>query len=125
MTTCQEPPKVLYSMNLDEMFTLIIDPLALISAPPTLKRALNQFKSNTLALQHPNIIKQTITHSVTQFSELIENTKYGYNFPFQVLPFNQPQNIPIGPILIEYGSIKLKIECISIFLTPQFWKKNS
>ena len=51
--------------------------------------------------------------------------KYGYNFPFQVLPFNQPQNIPIGPILIEYGSIKLKIKRISIFLTPQFWKKNS
>ena len=51
--------------------------------------------------------------------------KYGYNFLFQVLPFNQPQNIPIGPILIEYGSIKLKIECISIFLTPQFWKQNS
>ena len=28
---------------------------------------------------------------------------------FQVLPWNQPQNIPIGPTLIQYWSLKRKI----------------
>ena len=50
--------------------------------------------------------------------------KYGYNFPFQVLPFNQPQNIPIGSTLIEYGSMKLKIERVFIFVTTPLCKKN-
>ena len=50
--------------------------------------------------------------------------KYGYNFPFQVLPFNQPQNIPIGSTLIEYGSMKLKIEQVFIFLDDANFPKK-
>ena len=50
--------------------------------------------------------------------------KYGYNFPFQVLPFNQPKNIPIGSTLIEYGSLKLKIVRVFIFVTPPLCKKK-
>ena len=50
--------------------------------------------------------------------------KYGYNFPFQVLPFNQPQNIPIGSTLIEYGSMKLKIEQVFIFLDDTNFPKK-
>ena len=50
--------------------------------------------------------------------------KYGYNFPFQVLPFNQPKNIPIGSTLIEYGSMKLKIERVFIFVTPPLCQKK-
>ena len=50
--------------------------------------------------------------------------KYGYNFPFQVLPFNQPKNIPIGSTLIEYGSMKLKIEHVFIFVTPPLCQKK-
>ena len=50
--------------------------------------------------------------------------KYGYNFPFQVLPFNQPKNIPIGSTLIEYGSMKLKIEHVFIFVTPPLCPKK-
>ena len=51
--------------------------------------------------------------------------KYGYNFPFQVLPFNQPQNTPIGSTLIEYGSMKLKIERVFIFVTPPLCQKKN
>ena len=51
--------------------------------------------------------------------------KYGYNFPFQVLPFNQPKNIPIGSTLIEYGSMKLKIERVFIFVTPPLCQKKN
>ena len=50
--------------------------------------------------------------------------KYGYNFPFQVLPFNQPQNIPIGSTLIKCGSIKLKIERVSIFFNTTILQKK-
>ena len=42
---------------------------------------------------------------------------HGYNFAFQVLPLNQPLNIPIGPTLIQYGSLKRKIVAVSFFRT--------
>ena len=43
--------------------------------------------------------------------------RHGYNFAFQVLPLNQPLNIPIGPTLIQYGSLKRKIVVVSFFRT--------
>ena len=47
---------------------------------------------------------------------------YGYNFAFQVLPLNQPQNIPIGPTLIQYGSLERKIVAVLFFCdTAYFW----
>ena len=41
--------------------------------------------------------------------------RHGYNFTFQVLPLNQPQNIPIGTTLIQYGGLKQKIVAASFF----------
>ena len=43
--------------------------------------------------------------------------RHGYNFLFQVLPLNQPLNIPIGPTLIQYGSLKRKIVAVLFFCT--------
>ena len=43
--------------------------------------------------------------------------RHGYNFAFQVLPSNQPLNIPIGPTLIQYGSLKRKIVAVLFFCT--------
>ena len=37
---------------------------------------------------------------------------------------NQPQYIPIGSTLIEYGSMKLKIERVFIFVTPPLCQKK-
>ena len=70
-------------------------------------------------------IEREISLSTLDFSlesETLVNACY--NFPFKVLPFNQPQNIPIGSTLIGYGTMKLKIErmCIS-FKDATFQKK--
>ena len=54
----------------------------------------------------------------------VKKNTYGYNFPFQVLPYNQSQNIPIVSTLIEYGSMKLKIERVFIFVTPPLCQKK-
>ena len=39
----------------------------------------------------------------------------------QVLPLNQPQNIPIGPTLIQYGSLKRKIVAVLFFLDASYF----
>ena len=46
--------------------------------------------------------------------------KYAYNFAFQVLPLNQPQNIPIFDTLIQYGSLERKIVAVLFFLNASF-----
>ena len=80
-----------------------------------------------------NFLNQTYGCSKSTESEILSlssklmrrnKNKYGYNFPFQVLPFNQPKNIPIGSTLIEYGSLKLKIVRVFIFVTPPLCKKK-
>ena len=70
--------------------------------------------------------KSTESEILSLSSKLMRRNKnkYGYNFPFQVLPFNQPKNIPIGSTLIEYGSMKLKIERVFIFVTPPLCQKK-
>ena len=55
----------------------------------------------------------------------VKKNEYGYNFSFQVLPFNQPQNIPIWSTLIEYGSKKFKIERVFIFFDATTLQKKS
>ena len=54
----------------------------------------------------------------------VTKKRHGYNFSFRVLPLNQPQNIPIGSTLIQYGGVKQKNVAVSFFLTPQFCKKK-
>ena len=59
---------------------------------------------------------------VWNFSNVSKNKKpfgkrHGYKFAFKVLPLNQPLNIPIGPTLIQYGSLKRKIVSVSFFCT--------
>ena len=44
-----------------------------------------------------------------------QKNKNGYNLAFQVLPLNQPQNIPIFDTLIQYGSLKRKIVAVLFF----------
>ena len=56
--------------------------------------------------------KSTESEILAMLAKIRNRTKkrHGYNFAFQVLPLNQPQNIPIGPTLIQYGSTERKIE---------------
>ena len=47
--------------------------------------------------------------------KVVKKKCYGYNFVFQVLPLNQPQNIPIFYTLIQYGSLERKIVAVTFF----------
>ena len=61
--------------------------------------------------------KSTESENLSLSSKLcgVKKKRHGYNFSFWLLPLNQPQNIPIGSTLIQYGGLKLKNVAVSFF----------
>ena len=54
----------------------------------------------------------------------VKKKRHSYNFSFRVLPLNQPQNIPIGSTLIQYGGVKQKNVAVSFFFDIAILQKK-